>query len=64
MIANLEELKAGNMAKEIQYSQEEMKTVRGKMAANKEDMKKKLKYDISAGPEVVKKDLQSVKRGI
>lgn len=40
MIAYQEELKAGNMAKEIQYSQEEMKTIAGKMAANKEDTKK------------------------
>lgn len=64
MIANQEELKAGNMAKEILYSQEEMKTIAGKIAANKEDTTKKLKYDISAGPEVVKKDLESVKRVI
>lgn len=64
MIANKEELKAGNIAKEIQYSQEKMKTVAGKMAANKEDTKKKLKYDISAGSKVVKKDLESVKRVI
>lgn len=64
MTANQEELKAENMAKEIQYSQEEMKAIAGKMAANKEDTKKKLKYDISASPEVVKKDLESVKREV